>query len=74
MSRFIGLAHLQSMADTARRRRPRSCTIEPGKRLGWHTDATEETQFIIAGNCELYMEDGAKYPAGPGSVFVLPTP
>ena len=27
--------------------------IEPGKRLGWHTDATEETQFIIAGNGEL---------------------
>ncbi|MFO7476952.1 MAG: hypothetical protein R6X03_01125 [Methyloceanibacter sp.] len=23
--------------------------IEPGKRLGWHTDATEETQYIIAG-------------------------
>jgi hypothetical protein len=21
--------------------------IEPGKRLGWHTDATEETQYII---------------------------
>ena len=27
--------------------------IEPGKRLGWNTDATEETQYIIAGdgNC-----------------------
>ena len=23
--------------------------IEPGHRLGWHTDATEETQYIIAG-------------------------
>ena len=23
--------------------------IAPGKRLGWHTDATEETQYIIAG-------------------------
>src|SRR5262245_17271708 len=22
--------------------------IEPGHRLGWHTDATEETQYIIA--------------------------
>jgi hypothetical protein len=22
--------------------------IEAGKRLGWHTDATEETQYIIA--------------------------
>lgn len=46
--------------------------IEPGGRLGWHTDATEETQYIIAGNGELRMEDG-KYPVGPGSVFVLPT-
>ena len=46
--------------------------IEPGKRLGWHTDATEETQYIIAGTGELLMEDG-KFPVGPGSVFVLPT-
>ncbi|KAF5409432.1 MAG: hypothetical protein Udaeo2_03860 [Candidatus Udaeobacter sp.] len=35
--------------------------IEPGKRLGWHTDATQETQYIIAGT-------------GPGSVFAIPTP
>lgn len=48
--------------------------IEPGKRLGWHTDATEETQYIIAGNGTLHMEDGTTYPVGPGSVFVLPTP
>lgn len=48
--------------------------IEPGGRLGWHTDATEETQYIIAGNGELHMEDGSKHPVGPGSVFVLPTP
>jgi quercetin dioxygenase-like cupin family protein len=47
--------------------------IEPGGRLGWHTDATEETQYIIAGTGELRMEDGT-YPVGPGSVFVLPTP
>lgn len=46
--------------------------IEPGGRLGWHTDATEETQYIIAGQGELKMEDGV-YPVGPGSVFVLPT-
>ena len=32
--------------------------IEPGKRLGWHTDATEETQYIIAGTGKLYLEDG----------------
>lgn len=46
--------------------------IEPGGHLGWHTDATEETQYIIAGSGELKMEDGV-YPVGPGSVFVLPT-
>ena len=46
--------------------------IEPGGRLGWHTDATEETQYIIAGNGELRMEDGM-YPVAPGNVFVLPT-
>jgi quercetin dioxygenase-like cupin family protein len=48
--------------------------IEPGKRLGWHTDATEETQYIIAGQGKLYLEDGSIHPVGPGSVFVLPTP
>lgn len=47
--------------------------IEPGGQLGWHTDATEETQYIIAGKGELQTEDG-NYPVGPGSVFVLPTP
>ena len=48
--------------------------IEPGKRLGWHTDATEETQYIIAGSGELHMEDGSTYRVGPGSVFAIPTP
>jgi len=48
--------------------------IEPGGRLGWHTDATEETQYIIAGNGTLHLEDGSTHPVGPGSVFVLPTP
>jgi quercetin dioxygenase-like cupin family protein len=47
--------------------------IEPGGQLGWHTDATEETQYIIAGKGELRTEEG-NYPVGPGSVFVLPTP
>jgi quercetin dioxygenase-like cupin family protein len=47
--------------------------IEPGHRLGWHTDATEETQYIIAGSGKLFLEDGSTYPVGPGSVFVLPT-
>ena len=48
--------------------------IEPGKRLGWHTDATEETQYIIAGTGELHMEDGNTYRVGPGSDFAIPTP
>ena len=48
--------------------------IEPGKRLGWHTDATEETQYIIAGRGKLYLEDGSTHLVGPGCVFVLPTP
>jgi quercetin dioxygenase-like cupin family protein len=48
--------------------------IEPGKRLGWHTDATEETQYIVAGTGKLYIEDGSVISIGPGSVFVLPTP
>ena len=48
--------------------------IEPGHRLGWHTDATEETQYIIAGTGTLHLEDGSTHSVGPGSVFVLPTP
>ena len=48
--------------------------IEPGGRLGWHTDATEETQYIIAGTGTLHLEDGTSHAVGPGSVFVLPTP
>jgi quercetin dioxygenase-like cupin family protein len=48
--------------------------VEPGKRLGWHTDATEETQCIIAGTGKLYLEDVSTWLVGPGSVFVLPTP
>lgn len=47
--------------------------IEPGHRLGWHTDATEETQYIIAGKGKLFLEDGTTHDVGPGSVFVLPT-
>jgi quercetin dioxygenase-like cupin family protein len=46
--------------------------IEPGHRLGWHTDQTEETQYILAGTGELHRDDGT-FPIGPGSVFVLPT-
>ena len=43
--------------------------IEPGKRLGWHTDATEETQYIIAGTGELHMEDGEHLPRRSGKCF-----
>ncbi len=46
--------------------------IEPGDRLGWHTDQTEGTQYIVSGTGELQRDDGA-FPVGPGSVFVLPT-
>jgi quercetin dioxygenase-like cupin family protein len=48
--------------------------IEPAKWLGWHTDAIEEMQYIIAGTGELQMEDGSTYRVGPGSVFAIPTP
>jgi quercetin dioxygenase-like cupin family protein len=47
--------------------------IEPGGRLGWHTDATEETQYVIGGAGKLFLEDGTTHLVGPGSVFVLPT-
>jgi quercetin dioxygenase-like cupin family protein len=47
--------------------------VEPGHRLGWHTDATEETQYVIAGRGKLFLEDGSVHDVGPGSVFVLPT-
>jgi quercetin dioxygenase-like cupin family protein len=47
--------------------------IEPGGRLGWHTDATEETQYILSGTGKLFMEDGTTHQVGPASVFVIPT-
>jgi quercetin dioxygenase-like cupin family protein len=46
--------------------------IEPGDRLGWHTDQTEETQYIISGTGEFQLDDG-NHAVGPGSVFVVPT-
>ena len=46
--------------------------IAPGGHLGWHTDATEETQYIISGAGELHTDEGS-FSVGPGSVFVLPT-
>ena len=47
--------------------------IEPGGELGWHTDATEETQYIVSGKGEFQTEDGV-FPVGPGTVFAIPTP
>src|SRR4051812_8424509 len=46
--------------------------IEPGGRRGWHTDQTEETQYVISGTGELRTDEG-EFPVGPASVFVLPT-
>jgi quercetin dioxygenase-like cupin family protein len=46
--------------------------IAPGSHLGWHTDQTEETQYIISGTGE-FQRDDATFPVGPGSVFVVPT-
>jgi quercetin dioxygenase-like cupin family protein len=44
--------------------------VRPGKRLGWHTDTAEETQFILSGSGELLLDEGAK-PVRAGDVVVL---
>ncbi len=44
--------------------------IPSGERLGKHVDTAEETQFILSGQGELLLDDGAK-PIKPGDVFVL---
>lgn len=46
--------------------------IEPGGHLGWHTDATEETQYIIAGSGELLLEDGQQACRRPGQRLCAP--
>jgi quercetin dioxygenase-like cupin family protein len=46
--------------------------VEPGGRLGWHTDATEETQYILGGTGKLSMEDGTTHSVKEGSVFAIP--
>ncbi len=46
--------------------------IAPGGHLGWHTDQTEETQYIVSGEGELRRDDGV-FAVGPGTVFVVPT-
>ena len=62
------------MAGMARRRPPSSFTRSSPASGSAGTDATEETQYIIAGTGKLYLEDGSVLPIAPGSVFVLPTP
>ena len=49
---------------------PISFAIPAGERLGKHVDTAEETQFILSGQGELLLDDGAK-PVKPGDVFVL---
>jgi quercetin dioxygenase-like cupin family protein len=44
--------------------------VPPGKRLGRHTDTTEETQFILGGSGDLLLDEGAK-PVKAGDVVVL---
>ena len=44
--------------------------VPPGKRLGKHVDAREETQFILGGEGEL-LRDGGATPIRAGDLFVL---
>lgn len=44
--------------------------VPPGKRLGRHTDTTEETQFILGGSGDLLLDAGPK-PIKAGDVVVL---
>jgi quercetin dioxygenase-like cupin family protein len=44
--------------------------MPPGKRLGRHTDTAEETQYILSGQGDLLLDEGAK-PVRAGDVFVL---
>ena len=44
--------------------------VPPGKRLGKHTDTAEETQFFLAGEGELLLDDGPR-PVRAGDVIVL---
>src|SRR2546430_17599028 len=48
--------------------------IEPGKRLGWHPRAPEETQYITPGPGERPMKDGPTHQEAPGNGFPLPPP
>jgi quercetin dioxygenase-like cupin family protein len=44
--------------------------IPPGGRLGKHFDTAEETQFVLAGEGDLLLDEGPR-PVRSGDVFVL---
>jgi quercetin dioxygenase-like cupin family protein len=44
--------------------------IPPGGRLGKHVDTAEETQFVLAGEGDLLLDEG-NLPVRAGDVFVL---
>ena len=44
--------------------------IPPGKRLGRHTDTTEETQYFVSGSGELLLDEGPR-PVRPGDVVAI---
>ena len=44
--------------------------LPPGKRLGQHTDTTEETVYILSGSGELLLDEGAR-PLRPGDLVVV---
>ena len=48
--------------------------IEPGKRLGWHTDATEETQYIIAGTGDYTWKMATPTVSARGAFLPFQTP
>ena len=45
-------------------------SIPSGKRLGRHTDTTEETQYFVSGSGELLLDEGPR-PVRQGDVVVL---
>jgi quercetin dioxygenase-like cupin family protein len=46
--------------------------IEPGGRLGWHTDATEESQYIIAGTGECNLKTARLIRSEPAAFLFCP--
>src|SRR6188472_4534019 len=48
--------------------------VEPGKRLGWHTDATEETQYIIASTGDYTWKMATPTVSARGAFLPFQTP